>query len=304
VVIDDLGELGARDARGDLLDIEQVLPDQLDRRVDLEFAVDSHGLSIAPKATRRKLPPLPERRGPGTMNSMTGTGAGRAAPPEREVEAMFDNIVRRYDVVNSVLSMGLDRWWRRAVVAAVGPNPRQRVLDLGCGTGDLGIALARAGARVTGIDLSRGMLLEAQRKAGSRLALVRGSAFRLPFRDGAFGAAASGFVLRNLSDLGGAFTELARVVEPGGRIGLVDITEPPSRLLRRLFDAYFETVAPAIGSLVGKREAYRYLVRSLGQLPPPGEVRAMLERVGFEAAVARPLTGGMVTLFAARRART
>ena len=108
-------------------------------------------------------------------------------------------------------------------------------------------------------------------------------------------------MLRNLFDLPTAFRELARVVEPGGRVALVDITEPRSRPIRRMFDAYFGTVAPALGALVGKRDAYRYLVRSLAQLPPPADVCAMLEGAGFDEALATPLTAGMVTLFTAMR---
>src|SRR5439155_25714327 len=120
------------------------------------------------------------------------------------------------------LSFGLDRRWRRATVEALRIDPGARVVDLGCGTGDLSEVLGRAGARVAGVDISSGMLLEAKVKLRGRAALVLGSAFVLPFRDGAFAAAASAFVLRNLFDLPTAFRELARVVEPGGRIALVD----------------------------------------------------------------------------------
>jgi demethylmenaquinone methyltransferase/2-methoxy-6-polyprenyl-1,4-benzoquinol methylase len=215
---------------------------------------------------------------------------------------MFDDIVARYDLLNGVLSLGLDRRWRRATVEALRIRPGDRVLDLGCGTGDLCRLLASTGARVTGIDISHGMLLEGKAKLRDRAALVLGSAFALPFRDGAFGAAGSAFVLRNLIDLEAAFRGLARVVEPGGRIALVDITEPRSRSIRRLFDAYFGTVAPALGALVGKREAYRYLVRSLAQLPPSTEVCDMLALAGFDDPRAKPMTGGMVTLFTAMRA--
>jgi demethylmenaquinone methyltransferase/2-methoxy-6-polyprenyl-1,4-benzoquinol methylase len=213
---------------------------------------------------------------------------------------MFDGLVARYDLVNDVLSFGLDRWWRRAAAAALRAAPGNRVLDLGCGTGRLG-ALLSARHPVTGLDISFAMLRQARRRSARRLALVQGSAFRLPFADGTFGGAVSAFVLRNLDDLPVAFEELARVVADGGGIALVDISEPSRPWVRRLFDAYFGVAAPALGALVGKRNEYGYLVRSLAHLPPPEELREMLSRAGFVECRARALTGGMITLLSATR---
>lgn len=235
------------------------------------------------------------------------TAPVRRAPAEPRVRAMFDEIVERYDLVNAVLSLGLDRRWRRSALDAAGIGSGQRILDLGCGTGDLSLAVARAGGRPVGLDVSARMLEAAVRRAAAdrriaaepRLRLVQGSAFRLPFADDAFDGCVSGFVLRNLRDLPGAFAEMARVLRPGARASLVDITEPPSRTLQGLFDTYFGLAAPAIGGLVGRRHAYRYLVESLAQLPPRQEVCTMLRQAGFRTASARPLTGGMVTLFVA-----
>jgi demethylmenaquinone methyltransferase/2-methoxy-6-polyprenyl-1,4-benzoquinol methylase len=133
------------------------------------------------------------------------------------------------------------------------------------------------------------------------MSFVEGSAFRLPFRDGVFAAAVSGFVLRNLNDLPAAFEELSRVVAPGGRVALIDITEPPNRLVRRLFDTYLGVAAPALGSLVGRRADYRYLVRSLAHLPGRAAICDLLRLAGFTRCVARPLTGGTVTLFTATK---
>jgi demethylmenaquinone methyltransferase / 2-methoxy-6-polyprenyl-1,4-benzoquinol methylase len=228
-------------------------------------------------------------------------GTRRTAPPPSQVRAMFDGIVRRYDLSNRLLSMGLDRRWRRAAVGFLDPSPDDVVLDVGTGTGDIAKLAARRAAVTVGVDVSHGMLVAASAKLGPQATLVEGSIFALPFRDDAFSAAVSAFVLRNLDDLAAAFRELARVVRPGGRIALVDITEPRNRLLRGAFDRYFAVAAPMMGRLLGTADAYRYLARSLAQLPPPEEVCGLLGAAGFEDARARALTGGMVTLFTATR---
>lgn len=214
---------------------------------------------------------------------------------------MFDGLVDRYDLLNDVLSFGLDRWWRRATAAALHTPAGERVLDLGCGTGKLGMLLSDR-YRVTGVDVSEAMLRKARRRIEGRLALIQGSAFRLPFRDASFGGAASAFVLRNLDDLPKSIAELARVLAPGGSIALVDITGPARPVRRALFDAYFRTAAPALGALVGKRAEYDYLVRSLTHLPPAEEMCRVLGRAGLVGCTARPLTAGIVTLFTAQRA--
>lgn len=212
---------------------------------------------------------------------------------------MFDDIADRYDVANDVLSLGLHRRWRKRAAAAVPVEPGGWALDLGCGTGRLGRLLAGR-MRVVGVDLSHRMLLRAARHSGSNLELVGGSGLALPFRDGLFACVVSAFVLRNLRDLGAAFGEIARVLVPGGRIALIDITEPGRPAVRRLFDGYLRTVAPMVGNLVGNRDAYRYLAGSLGQLPPSDELCRTLEAARFIECEARTMSGGTVTLFTAR----
>jgi demethylmenaquinone methyltransferase/2-methoxy-6-polyprenyl-1,4-benzoquinol methylase len=213
---------------------------------------------------------------------------------------MFDAVARRYDLLNDVLSLGLVRWWRREAAKALAPRAGDRVLDLGCGTGRLGGVVA-GGCRIFGIDVSNEMLTIARRTTGGRIRFVQGSAFALPFDGEVFDAVLSGFVLRNLEDLPAAFAEVARVLRPGAAVSLIDITEPRHPVFRRMFEAYFQTAAPALGALVGRVRAYRYLVGSLGQIPPPDEVVAMLAGTGFSKPRARGLTGGMVTLFTATR---
>ena len=213
---------------------------------------------------------------------------------------MFDSVVDRYDLVNTLLSMGLDRWWRRRAVASLPPLRAARVLDFGCGTGKLGERLS-AGNDVVGLDLSHQMLVAAERQLGDRVGFTQGSVFALPFKEETFDAAVSGFVLRNLYDLPQAFSELSRVIRPGGSIAIVDITGPRTAWLRRPFDLYFGMVAPLLGRLVGQADAYRYLAESLAQLPSREVVCQMLEGAGFTRATATGMTGGMVTLWTAER---
>jgi demethylmenaquinone methyltransferase/2-methoxy-6-polyprenyl-1,4-benzoquinol methylase len=208
---------------------------------------------------------------------------------------MFDAVAPRYDVLNRLLSLGLDQGWRRATVRAATIHPEDVVLDLGCGTGDLGRRMAGR-ARVVGVDLSAEMLRVAGRRAPGQH-LVQGSAFRLPFRPAAFDAVVSAFLLRNLHDLPAAFAEMARVTSSRARVALLDITEPSHKVLRQLFDAYFSRAAPALGAVVGRVRAYRYLVDSLAQLPPADEVVRLLDEAGFARAAATRMAGGIITLF-------
>jgi demethylmenaquinone methyltransferase/2-methoxy-6-polyprenyl-1,4-benzoquinol methylase len=196
--------------------------------------------------------------------------------------------------------MGFDRSWRRRTAAALDAPAGSRVLDVGCGTGSLGRRLT-ATHSVVGVDISLEMLRAAQERRASGMRLVQGSASRLPFPDETFGGFVSAFVLRNLEDLDATFIELARVVRPGGGLSIVDITEPRGRVWRRAFDAYFSVAAPLVGRFSRNPDVYRYLARSLPQLPPPERVSSMLEGAGFADVVHRSLAPGMVTLWTARR---
>jgi len=252
-------------------------------------------------------------REPPPMSLPPSAGEPAGAPPEPRVRRMFDEIVPRYDLVNDVLSAGMDRRWRMAAARALDALPDAPVLDLGCGTGRLAERLARerptgeppfghGTPALVGLDVSLPMLLSARRRVSARITLVQGSAFRLPFADSVFGGAASAFVLRNLEDLPAAFREMTRVLRPGAGVSLVDITEPSNPVRRRLFDAYFRVAAPAVGGLAGRRPEYRYLVRSLAHLPPPDELGRLLANAGCEGVRWRSLAPGMVTLWTARRA--
>jgi len=197
----------------------------------------------------------------------------------RVVRGMFDAIAPRYDLVNRIMTFGMDVVWRRRAVASLSLPADSRVLDVACGTGDLCRELSRAGHDAVGIDLSFGMLAHARTTAP----LVHGDGLHLPFTNGSFDGAVSGFALRNVVDLGALFDELARVVRPGGRVALLEVAEPPNRVLHWGHALYFGRVVPRIGALLSDADAYRYLPASVVYLPPPLELMAMLEKAGFKA---------------------
>jgi demethylmenaquinone methyltransferase/2-methoxy-6-polyprenyl-1,4-benzoquinol methylase len=210
----------------------------------------------------------------------------------RAVRAMFDAIAPRYDLVNRVMTFGLDVGWRRRTVRALDLAPGATVLDLACGTGDLCRDLAAAGYQPVGADVSLGML----RNARTSAPLVQADAVRLPLGDATVDGVVSGFALRNFVALAPVFDELARVVGPGGRVALLEVAQPPG--------FYFNRVVPRIGGLLSDGAAYRYLPRSVAYLPPPAELEAQLRRAGFGNVVRRTLSGGVAQLIAATRVVT
>jgi len=221
-------------------------------------------------------------------------GAAKTA----RVREMFDTIAPRYDLVNRVMTFGLDRSWRATTVAALGLPPGTIVLDLACGTGDLSALLAARGHRVFGVDLSAGML----RANHAGAPLVQADSLALPLADKAVAGATCGYALRNFTDLEGTFVELARVVRPGGRISLLDVAEPANPILAAGHALWFRRAVPLLGGLLSDRAAYEYLPRSTAYLPPVRELRALLLRSGFSTVNHRLLTGGLSQLFAATRA--
>ena len=201
----------------------------------------------------------------------------QGAEKREAVRSLFDTIAPRYDLVNRIMTFGLDVRWRRKALKALALPVGSRVLDLACGTGDFCRESEKAGLRPVGIDLSMGMLVAARTDAP----LVHGDILALPLGDGAADGATCGFALRNLVELPGFFDELARVIRPGGRISLVDAAEPENRLLRWGHGIYFGKIVPLIGGLLSDRTAYAYLPKSLAYMPPWPEMRGRIADAGF-----------------------
>ena len=224
------------------------------------------------------------------------TGSGTLSPDG--VRTMFDRIAPVYDAMNRIMTAGLDQRWRRLTAQAV-VRPGDRVLDACCGTGDLALAAEKAGGHVTGLDFSERMLERARRKS-STVEWVRGDLLELPFEDGSFDSATVGFGVRNVADLEGALGELARVVRPGGGLGILEITQPRG-LLRPFYKLWFDGIVPLLGKVLPGWSAYTYLPASVRRFPGPDDLAALMERAGFADVRYRLLAGGIVALHTGRR---
>jgi demethylmenaquinone methyltransferase / 2-methoxy-6-polyprenyl-1,4-benzoquinol methylase len=213
---------------------------------------------------------------------------------------MFDRIAPVYDVMNHVMTAGLDRRWRRLTVQTV-VRPGDHVLDACCGTGDLAIAAVRAGAgEVVGLDFSDGMLDRARRKS-QRVEWVRGDLLSLPFQDASFDAATVGFGVRNVADLERALQELRRVLRPEGRLAILEITHARG-ILRPFFTVWFDRIVPLLGKLLPGGRAYTYLPASVRRFPGAEGLAAVLEQCGFTDVRFRLLGGTIVALHSGRAA--
>jgi len=215
---------------------------------------------------------------------------------------MFDRVAPRYDLVNRLMSVGLDIRWRRLAAAAADVSLGGRALDVCCGTGDLTFELAsRVGAtgHVDGADFSEEMLIRARAKAAERgfdqVTFTAADALDLPFDTDAYDAATVAFGARNLADLDAGIREMARVVRPGGRVVILEITTP--RHLRALHAIWFDRVVPRLGGLIsGDRSAYRYLPASAKRFPEPPVLATMMETAGLDRVEYRTFMGGIVAL--------
>jgi len=248
--------------------------------------------------------------GPGPSPTLNGSApdfdvAARAAEadlptgPEKTalVRSMFDTIAPRYDLVNRMMTFGLDVHWRKQSARALGLPAGARVLDLACGTGDFLHILSEAGLAPFGMDLSWGML----QANGSGLPLAQADGAALPLTSASVDGITCGYALRNFTELSEVFGEFGRVVRPGGRIALLEVAEPDHGLLRAGDRIWFRRVVPVIGGVLSDGAAYRYLPRSTAYLPPTAELRSMLSDAGFSSVNRRALSGGLSQLITATR---
>ena len=196
------------------------------------------------------------------------------------VKDMFDRIAPRYDLLNRMMTMGLDQRWRRVALDKVSVGPGDLVIDLACGTGDLTEQSRARGAQVIGCDFALEMLRGAHERAIDA-SFVQGDAGGLPFCEGAASVLTCGFALRNFVDLEAVFQEFARVLRPGGRLAIIEVDRPPSGLVRFGHSLYFDRVVPVVGGILSDRVAYQYLPESTAYLPEESELLAMLAKVGF-----------------------
>jgi demethylmenaquinone methyltransferase/2-methoxy-6-polyprenyl-1,4-benzoquinol methylase len=229
--------------------------------------------------------------------------------PER-IASMFDAIAGRYDLLNHLLSAGIDRRWRTRAIQSLCLTGRERILDLCTGTGDLAIAAVRArpsAARVVGVDFSGAMLRVGdnklrQQRLGDRITMVRGDAARIPLGDGSVDAVTIGFGIRNVQDMDAACAELHRVLKPGGRLAILEFAVPTVPVFGRLYNWYISHMLPRIGRALSRSDsAYAYLPASISAFATPDEFVKILRRARFDAVFPIRLMLGSVILYTARR---
>ncbi len=243
---------------------------------------------------------------------MSGPPARGATPPgadgeqeaARWVRGMFSRVAGRYDFLNHLLSLNIDRYWRARTVRRLRPilrRPGARVLDICCGTGDLLLALeSERGGPVMGSDFCHPMLVEAQRKIArrqSRPVLIEADALALPFRDGSLDLITAAFGFRNLANYEKGLAEIRRALKPEGAVAILEFSQPKNAVLAALYGVYSSRVLPAVGGLIsGDRKAYRYLPESVRRFPNAEELAASMRAAGFARVEYERMTGGIVAL--------
>ncbi|MFC5184308.1 demethylmenaquinone methyltransferase [Actinomadura harenae] len=215
-----------------------------------------------------------------------------------DVAAMFDRTADRYDLLNTLMTGGMERWWRREVVRAVAARPGERVLDLAAGTGTSSVPFADAGAETVACDFSLGMLrVGRQRQAGvGNLAFVAGDALRLPFEDGSFDVVTISFGLRNVQDTEAALREMRRVAKPGGRLLVCEVSHPPNRLLDAGHKAHLKVGLPLLARVSSNPDSYTYLADSTLAWPDQAALASIVQSAGWTKVRWKNLTFGVAAM--------
>ena len=231
-------------------------------------------------------------------------------PQKEKIQEMFDSVAPSYDRLNHIMSLGVDRIWRRKALREIVDGSQQRILDVACGTGDSTIAIAKAagsGTRVTGIDISEGMMSLVMRKAShegvhDRIKLLKADAEALPFPDGSFQRVTCAFGIRNFEHKDIALQEFLRVLAPGGKAVILELSLPDNKRLRKLYDLYFMHILPFVGGLIsGNKAAYKYLPASVHAFPAPPVFCEMMRTAGFSSVRFRTFTLGLCRLYIGER---
>jgi len=224
------------------------------------------------------------------------------------VRSLFDSIARRYDMLNHILSGGVDTYWRRRAIGHLPGEAGSRILDVATGTADFAIAAARLAPReVVGVDIAEEMLAIGRRKLAARglsgtVSLLKGEAEKLPFADGSFDAAIVAFGVRNFESLEGGLSEIRRILRPGGKLVVLEFSRPHLSPFRQVYLFYFQSVIPFIGHMLsGSREAYAYLPASVMVFPEGDQFLAILEAAGFTRTAAERLTLGIASIYTAEK---
>lgn len=231
-------------------------------------------------------------------------------PKKEKVQQMFDNIAPTYDKLNHIMSLSVDKLWRRHALKEIVDGTPQRILDVACGTGDSTISIARAaaeGTKVTGADISEGMMALVMEKAGKagvkdRIDLQVADGEALPYGDGTFDRVTCAFGIRNFEHKEKGLAEFQRVLKPGGKAVILELSVPQNRVIRWVYDLYFLHILPWVGgSISGDRAAYRYLPASVHNFPAPNDFCAMMEAAGFRSVRCKTFTLGLCRMFVGER---
>lgn len=230
------------------------------------------------------------------------------AGKKEQMARMFNNISHRYDFLNHLLSLGIDKLWRRTAIAFLKPLQPRQILDVATGTGDFAIqALSLKPEKIIGVDISEGMLSMGRKKLvklnlSDKIELLRGDSENLLFPDNTFDAATVGFGVRNFEDLEKGLAEIRRVLRPGAMLVVLEFSRPRKFPMRQLYNFYFKNILPGLGRLISNdKSAYTYLPESVAVFPDGTDFENILKKVGFKETACKPLTFGISSVYTARK---